>query len=289
MFRFRRIKKWLFAAEPLATPWELAQRPAAWREVFRSRDNIALDQVRRFERTTIGDGIELYSAAKGARTLIVGLTDRNRRILMPAAIFLQHLDDSLFDVLMLNDPKQQYFDCGAGEDHSSFAALIATIADLRRSRGYSSMITYGTSMGGLPALRVGHALRADRAISVGGNYAWHIARLKSGKKLIGAFDPICECGMPLRCKAYLLYPEEHTADADDAARVVAVAADATLVAVPGENHIFPYAIYKSGGLEAYHQELFDLHRTPDAAKLRALVECANGPLPKRVRLTREAG
>lgn len=285
MFRFRRIKKWLFAVEPHATPWELAQHPAAWREVFRSHDNLPLDQVRRFERTIIGDGLELYSAGKNARTLIIGLTDRNRRLLMPAAIFLQHVDDSQFDVLMVHDLKMLFFDRGAGERETSFASLMTVIADIYTARGYRNLITYGTSMGGLPALRAGHALCAARAISVGGTFPWHVTRLKSGKKIIGAFDPICECTMPLRCDAYLLYPQDHPADEEYARRVAAVAADATLVPLPGKNHIFPYAVYKSGGLEAYHREIFDLGRRPDATALHRLVELANAPQPKRVRLS----
>jgi hypothetical protein len=270
VFEYKRLARWLLGAEPLATPMELALWPGAWREVFRKRRRIPLSDVKRFVRTNVGDGLELFSADKGAKTLIVAFTTRTRRIFMPAAVFLQHLDDRKFDVLVLYDFENLHFDRGTGSCNSSFAALLEQVRRIARSRGYTGLITYGTSMGGFPALRAGHILRADRAISAGGSLVWHVTRLRSGGKTVQAFDPICECSMPIRSESYVLYSEENAEDVKNAERVSAVICDAAVMPVPTRFHDFPFLIYKLGRLAEYHRQIFDLSRKPDHRRLRKL-------------------
>ncbi len=273
VFKFRRLRRWLFVADPLETPLELRHKPAYWQEVFRSPMKFfPIDEVRRFVRTNVGDGAEFYSVGSGRKTLIVVFMDSKRRLLMHIAVFLQHLDGEEFDVLALHESQQLHFDSGAGESASSFAALIDFVAEFVTRNGYRNTITYGASMGGFPALRAGHRLKADRAISVGGSFAWHVGRIKNRGRTIGAFDPLCECNMPIRCPAFLLYAENNAEDAENVARATAIVSDATVIPVPTSDHLFPFKIYQRGNLEEYHRQIFDLDRNPDSSRLGSLLD-----------------
>lgn len=274
MFNFKRLKTRFVQAEPYATPRDLALWPGAWREVFRKRRRIPLSDVKRFTRTNVGDGLELFSAGQGARTLIVAFTTRAGRMLVPTAVFLQHLDEREFDVLGLYDFNNLHFDRGTGECNSSLFELAGKVRRIAGERGYAGLVTYGASMGGLPALRGGHLMGADRSISVGGNFAWHVARLRSGGRTVGAFDPLCDCSLPLQTESYLLYAEGHPIDVEHADRASAIDSNAVRLPMPTRYHDFPFLIYKTGRLADFHQQMFDLRQKPDLQRLRALVEKA---------------
>jgi len=271
VFEFKRVKKWLVGSGPLATPMELALWPGAWRDVFRKRRRIPLNAVKKFVRTNVGDGADLYSANKGATKLIVAFTDISRCLLTPLAIFLQHLDDAEFDVLALHDRQRLYFDSGIGSAAASLPATIDLAATIAARGRYESVISYGASMGGFPALRGGHALKADRSISVCGGFPWHVGRLMADKPAIAAFDSICSCMQPFRSRSFLIYPEGHTEDAGNAVRVGAIVKDATLLPLPGEEHLLPFLMYRNGFLAEYHRLVFDLDSEPDLQRLRSFI------------------
>lgn len=277
MLEFKRVKKWLVGSGPLATPMELALWPGAWRDVFRKRRRIPLNAVRKFVRTNVGEGADLYSADKNARKLIVAFTDISRCLLTPLAVFLQHLDDAQFDVLALHDSRRLYFDSGIGGAASSFPATIGLVDAIAARGRYDGILSYGASMGGFPALRAGHALKADRSISACGGFAWHVGRLVNRKPAIAAFDPVCDCTQPFRSRGLLLYPEDHVEDAGNAMRMAAILRRATLLPLPGDEHLLPLVIYRNGHLAEYHRLIFDLASEPDLARLRSMVGDAAPP------------
>jgi hypothetical protein len=277
VFEFKRVKKWLVGSGPLATPMELALWPGAWRDVFRKRRRIPLSDVKKFVRTNVGDGADLYSANKNARKLIVAFTDKSRCLLTPLAVFLQHLDDEQFDVLALHDRRWLHFDSGIGSAAPSLPTTIGLAAAVAARGRYECIVSYGASMGGFPALRAGHALKTDRSISVCGGFAWHVGRLMAGKSAIAAFDPLCDCTQPFGSRAFLLYPEGHMEDAENVRRVAAIVKDATLLPLPGEEHLLPLIIYRNGHLAEYHRLIFDVESEPNLARLRSFV--GNGAWP----------
>ena len=146
------------------------------------------------------------------------------------------------------------------------------VGNLVIERGYSASITYGCSMGGLPALRGGALLGAARAISNGGRFAWHPSRIKSGNECVHAFDLLCHCRSPLPVPSYLLYSEDNTEDVEAAAMLAAISPSIGRIEFPGEKHNFSHQIRMKGRLASYFSQIFDLNHEPDPVRLRALLE-----------------
>jgi len=98
--------------------------------------------------------------------LLVGFAGAVGNIFQPAPVVLQHLPRGAYDVLLLNDPLRGGYTAGVAVT-ADLVELTARIA--RLAAGYPDVVTYGTSSGGHPALHVGAALGARRAVSVGGH------------------------------------------------------------------------------------------------------------------------
>ncbi len=253
------------------TPLEVAEHPALWRQLFRTRQPPA-SQVKRFVRTEIAAGVILFSANSSAAALIVGFCGKGQRLLMPIAMMLQFLDDEKYDVLIVQDSRRLHFDQGIERFAATLPALANEILSIAKRRNYSSIVTYGTSMGGFPALRAGEYLGADRAVSAGGRFVWHMARFKKQTAPVGAFDPICNCRMPFRTPCYALFSSGKADDLEAADQLAAIMGRGHAIGLPSSEHNFPFRMYLKGKLTEYHREIFDLAREPDPAKLRALLE-----------------
>ncbi|MBB4648670.1 hypothetical protein GGQ99_000392 [Aminobacter niigataensis] len=224
----------------------------------------------RFSRTEIATHVNLYSAGRSAPNLIVGFATKHGFIMMGAALFLEDLDDAQHDFLQLADPRREFFDGGIEGFASSMRDLALRVGNLARERGYRSIMTYGTSMGGFPAIRAGNLMGADRAISVGGRYAWHPGSMAKGLR-VGAFDTLCNCRSPLTTRCYLLYSVGCREDLDHAAKLAAIAPASHRIGVPGRKHNFPMVLKDKGKLGGFHAEIFNLAREPDPSRIAALM------------------
>lgn len=253
------------------TPLEAAAKPKVWRELFRTDRVPAENEIRRFKRTEIHPDVKLYSADAGARTLIVGFCGRRLRLMMPIALTLQHLDDSQYDVLTLADRRDLHFDAGIEGFARSLPELAKRISAVIEPRGYSSVICYGTSAGGFPALRLGRLLNVDRAISAGGRPVWHINRLIEQKSAVKAFDLICHCRAPSETQCYSLFSTGVQEDGEAAAKLAAVLPETLVTGIPCRKHNFAFEMFKKGMLAEYHHELFGQAREPDLVRLPALM------------------
>ncbi len=216
--------------------------------------------------------MNLYSADQGARTLLVGFCGWKARLSMPVSLILEALDSTEVDLLLLADLRQRHFDGGIEGYARSLPELMDKIGTLALRRGYGASITYGCSMGGIPALRGGGLLGAAKAISVGGRFAWHPSRIESGDEYVNAFDLLCHCRAPMAVPSYLLYSEANPQDVEGAAMFAAISPASGRIAFPGRKHNFPYHIKLNGKLASYFSQLLDLEREPDPAQLRALLE-----------------
>lgn len=271
MFEFLRKPAAAVDAQTAMTPLEAAANPKIWRELFRTDQVPPKREVKRFRRTEVHHSdVRLYSAGAGASTLIVGFCGRRARLMMPIAITLQHLDDCRYDLLTVYDRRHLHYDAGVEGFAESLPELARRLSAIIEKRGYSSVITYGTSMGGLPALRLGRLLEADRAVSAGGRFVWHISRLVELKPTIGAFDLICDCRAPSRTRCYALFSHGSEEDAEGAARVAAIMPQSGLAAFSCAKHNFAFELFRKGVLAQYHGEVFGLEREPDLERLAAI-------------------
>src|SRR5690606_19434935 len=118
-----------------------------------------------FSRKRISRSACFYTANRGARTLLVALCGNRRRPGVPTSFFLQMLNEDLYDVLLLSDDGRLHYDKGVKGFSRSLLDTARQIRTLADHRGHEKIITFGTSMGGPPALRIGLLLQAERAIS----------------------------------------------------------------------------------------------------------------------------
>lgn len=146
-----------------------------------------------YRRHSLSKGVTFYTADRGACALIVGFCGRRRRLMLPISFFLQLMRDDKHDVLVLSDEHRRHFDGGVEGYSSSLLDTLKRIQAFAEAKRYEKVITYGTSMGGFPAIRAGLWLGADRAICVGGDFCRHPPRLSNPKDEIRAFDLICAC------------------------------------------------------------------------------------------------
>lgn len=271
MFRFRRRSATEVAAEAASPGLGLKLPRGISKNLVRfGLMSSAEPPLTRFSRTEIAPHVNLYSAGRGAPNLVVGFTTKHGFIMMGASLFLQDLDDAGHDFLQLADPRREFFDGGIEGYAASLHDLALRVGDLARRRGYRSIVTYGTSMGGFPAIRAGNLMAADRAISVGGRFTWHPGSMAKGLR-VGAFDALCNCRLPLETPSYLLYSTGCREDVDHAAMLAAIAPASRRIGVPCRKHNFPIALKDKASLGGFHAEMFDLAREPDPARIAALM------------------
>ncbi len=125
-----------------------------------------------FDRDDIDDNIKMYSSEalpSDEKTLIIAFGGGQNRLMMPIPCFLQHLSADKFDLLLLTDPNRQGFTRGIPGVANNIDSLIKKIDELIDRDCYKSVISFGTSAGGLPAILTTLQLRLDKGISIGGS------------------------------------------------------------------------------------------------------------------------
>ncbi len=226
----------------------------------------------RYRRTEIATGVNFYSAGKSAGTLVVGFGTMKGRLSMPVFMVLDALDDTRYDLLLLSDLSKRHFDIGIGAFARTLPDLAGRIRDFAGERGHKALVTFGSSMGGFPALRAGDLMRADRSISVGGRFAWHPSRLRKVRHTIHAFEPLCACRAPFGSPFYALFSRDNASDSRHAALLAEIAPNCRTIAFPGDAHGLHYEIQLKGRLDAFFAEMLDLTREPDADRLAAMLD-----------------
>lgn len=123
-----------------------------------------------FVRRRLRTNVSAYSAGgpTAAKTLLICFTGVARRLFMPIPVFLQHLDASRFDLLVLRDPSRNGYRYGLAGVAGDFEGLVAEIGRMFDRRAYRAVVTYGTSGGGLPAIVTALRYGLDKGVSVAG-------------------------------------------------------------------------------------------------------------------------
>jgi hypothetical protein len=164
-----------------------------------------------YVRESWSEDANYYTARRGARSLIVAFCGGANRLGVPTSYFLQMLRDDLYDVVVLRDPRRLHYDQGV-QGLGSLLETTHRIRDFAETKGFQEVITYGVSMGGYPALRAGLLLNATRAISVSGEYCWHIGRLTRKGATIRAFDLLCPCVAKPSTQMVAVVPTQNQTD-----------------------------------------------------------------------------
>lgn len=270
MFGFRRARQKIHELEASLSPLQIERLIRGGAREFRIGEVLKAQPAKRFKAHDLRDGGHLFEAIEPADTLLICLGDRVHRVMQPISVILQSLDERRHDVLFLKDPRRAHFDTGSPGWGETFGELIRSLRRFIRDRGYRSTVTMGGSMGGLPALRAGRLLQADRAISIGGRFAIHTARFRDRESEVEAFDPLCHC-IASRCESIAVYRIGNEEDAVDAQRLARIIPSLTTLPMPGAQHNIVRDLFKLGRLDEFLAEMMDLSRPPDPQRIAAML------------------
>jgi len=232
-----------YAAEACRTSYilqELRNSPGQNYE----REDLAPDVV--FFR---GDGMV------GQKSLIVTLCGRSQRPNMAWSLYLQYLPSTLFDVAILCDRENNHYNNGIPGYAPDMLSLQRRLADDLQFGSYRRLVFYGTSSGGLPAIRLGLLARAHRSIAVGGVYAWPIYRLTQGQQF-QTFDPICSCYSERRGEVLLIHASNER-DLIGARQVENVLNAKRIRVTATTDHNANHQLYLAGKLMDFHRRMFE--------------------------------
>jgi hypothetical protein len=209
-----------------------------------------------YVREAWSEDASYYTSRKGAKRLIVGFTGSSQRPGIPISCLLQSLRDGVFDVVLLRDPSKLHYTHGI-RALGGFLETMRRIEDFAGANGFQQIITFGTSAGGLPALRAGRLLKAHRAISIGGRYAWHPGRLTRNEKEVHAFDLLCACASPSRTELVVVYARGNEKDKSAFDLVKRTVPECTAVPIDTEEHGVLGYFWKARLLPLFLACLFD--------------------------------
>jgi hypothetical protein len=188
------------------------------------------------------------------KRLLVGFTGRALRFMMPLAIFQQALPEDT-DLLVLYDTEHNHYRSAIFDGKSTLPQLPKLLFPIISK--YSSVIAFGTSGGGFPAIRFGCMAGVKRSISIGGRNINDSLRMLRSVSLEPAYDPICVCNKNLEHQALLLFAGLHHEDAHSA-HSAAAAINGTTISLEGStDHSLLWSIQKMGKLDAFFDLFLD--------------------------------
>lgn len=217
----------------------------------------------RFFRRRLKPNLYLYADGSSTleKTLIIAFTGGARRLMMPLPTFLQHVDATSVDVLLLYRHGRSFYSNGISGLANSIAGLIDVLETFLKTSQYKSVVSFGASVGGVPALLTALYLGLDRGISVGGfsleHMRWvHIKDEEAFKRAVDRWD-----GTPQLLNVFGAEHEMDKKSAQEMQKMLPI----SLVPLVGEsNHHVLDQYLQSGKLKDFLSSLFDPssdHRT----------------------------
>ena len=100
-------------------------------------------------------------------------------------------------------------------------------------------------------------MRASRAISVAGRYAWHPGRLTRNEISVKAFDLLCACAPPSPTELVAVYPSRHEVDRSAFDILQKTFPDCTAVPIDTDQHNVIGYFHKAHLLPLFLACLFD--------------------------------
>ena len=176
--------------------------------------------------------------------------------MLPISYFLQLMRDDQYDVLVLADEHRRHFDGGIEGYASSLLTTFQRIKAFAEDKCYRRVVTYGTSMGGLAAIRAGLWLEADRAICIGGEFCRHPPRLANANDEIRAFDLLCDCRASGKTELLAVFAAGNRDDAESYAVLSGVLPDCSPIPVDTATHNVLQHLDERGELAPFIEMLF---------------------------------
>lgn len=127
------------------------------------------DGIEPFLRRILHENATLFTDGRprDAKTLVVALTGANYRMMMPVPTFLQNLDASTTDLVIIRDGMRHGYRKGVAGLADSVEDLADRLPDWLEMSSYRRVCGLGISAGGLPTLLVGLRLGIPNLLLVG--------------------------------------------------------------------------------------------------------------------------
>jgi hypothetical protein len=214
-----------------------------------------------FQRMPIHPDVTLYRdprIAAANKKLIVAFCGARNRLDMPLAPVLQSLPSRAVDIAVLRDRNRQHYFNGIAGYAADFRDLVnAVVRDLRPEK-YREVYSYGTSMGGFPAVRFALTVPVRRAVSMVGSFPGQVRRLID-RQSVPAFDPLCDCvARGKKAEVISVHGEGYERDRRNSEWLARICG-AREIAVPQVTiHNVAHSLAVSGRLPAFFGAMFDL-------------------------------
>jgi hypothetical protein len=189
------------------------------------------------------------------KSLIVTFCGRAQRPNMSWSLYLQYLPSALFDVAILCDRQNNHYTGGIAGYAPDMLSLQRRLAEDLRFSSYRRLTFYGTSSGGLPAIRLGLLAGAHRSIAVGGVFAWPIYRLLQGQDF-QTFDPICSCFTNRRGEVLLIHGSNER-DLIGARQTERILRAKRIRVTSTADHNANHQLFLAGRLMDFHRRMFE--------------------------------
>jgi hypothetical protein len=190
-------------------------------------------QLQPFRRVEVASGATLYRGPGARRRLLIAFGGRGDRIGPPTPVFLQCIDATRWDVLLLRDPHLCHFRLGVAGVGKTFAAIMPWLAP--KAARYHHVATLGYSAGGLAAIWAGLALGVDRAICVSGQRPQDVNRLFGRGEVPTPFTSTCACLDGTVRRPFAFVHAAHHVQDTDFAQSLAGLTGGMAIAAPGYN------------------------------------------------------
>ena len=120
-----------------------------------------------WERHSVSENVFLYKTSKRvSKNLIVGFCGNQMRLMMPTYQFLGDLDTNVADMILIRDTRRLHYVKGVIGIANDIPSLCQWLKDYCAENGYSNVISFGTSSGGLMAITSALLNQWQKAIAI---------------------------------------------------------------------------------------------------------------------------
>lgn len=246
-------------ADLMALRGKLPARAQGWVDELQARAFSEIAEPRPYERLRLGTHVWFYGHGPDEERrphLLVAFCGSANRLMLPIPVFLQHLDASRFDVVVLTDPADRAYMAGIEAYAVDFDGIMRRLENDIDLGAYSSIRCLGSSIAGVVALRAGFALGAERAVSLSGRPIRSYQQAKSlPEHAVAAFDEALARRAEAPTRVICVHGAGHYEDTAGAAELAGRLGGETFP-VPGVKvHNVLFEILKLGRLGGFLDEI----------------------------------
>jgi hypothetical protein len=157
-------------------------------------------------------------------------------------------------VVILRDYLKHAYVLGVPPYADRFWPLVEKLAGELHATNYRRIYPFGTSMGGLPALRCGILLKTDSAVSAGGQFPYYPPHLERNVDL-PSFEPLCDCNAATKTTLLCYHSTNYVADVQSA-DILGRTLPIVRIPIEAPGHAFLGQLFRRGQLRAFYDRVF---------------------------------